>query len=91
MKEPTVQVNTCTTKDTQSHVAISFCKRKNSCQLTLEQINDLEQTTLEKIKLMCDLELKLKASDAALAAYLDKKQELARKMESTGLSSKCVM
>ena len=80
MKEPTVQVNTCTTKDTRSHVTITFCKRKNACQLTLEQINDLEQTTLEKIKLMCDLEQKLKASEAALAAYVDKTQELARKM-----------
>lgn len=88
MKKPAVQVNTCTIKDTQGHVVIAFCKRKQARQLTLDQINDLEKTTLEKIKLMCDLEIKLKASDAALTAYLDKKQELARKMESTGLSSK---
>ena len=88
MKEPTVQVNTCTTKDNRSHVVLAFRKRKHACRLTLEQLNDLKQTTLEKIKLMCDLELKIKASDAALVAYLDKKQELARKMESAGLGSK---
>jgi len=34
---------------------------------------------------MCDLEQKLKASELALAAYVDKTQELASKMESAGL------
>lgn len=87
MKEPAVQVNTCTTKTTQSHAVPAFL-RKNAHQLTLDQINDLEQTTLEKIKLMCNLDLKLKASEAALAAYVDKAQELSRKMESAGLDPK---